>query len=123
MVDTFVAVRSPRRRRTDPDDLGSLLGVLRDVHTRARPTPQKRQPREREPDAGEPEEDEPAMAELYAAIAALPEDFRDAVVAVDLMGLSHREAARALRTRESILSIRVDRGRRRLAVKLRQPDR
>jgi RNA polymerase sigma-70 factor (ECF subfamily) len=57
-------------------------------------------------------------AELYAAIAALPDSFRDAIVAVDLMGLSHREAAKALRTREATISTRVHRGRQRLRLKL-----
>ncbi len=57
-------------------------------------------------------------AELYAAIATLPGDFRDAVVAVDLMGLSYREAAKALRTREATITTRVFRGRKRLADQL-----
>jgi len=46
-------------------------------------------------------------AELYGAIAALPPDFRDAVVAIDVMGLSYREAARALRVREATITTRV----------------
>jgi RNA polymerase sigma-70 factor (ECF subfamily) len=57
-------------------------------------------------------------AELYAAIATLPEDFRDAVVAVDLLGLSYREAAKSLRTREATITTRVYRGRQRLAKQL-----
>ena len=35
-------------------------------------------------------------AELVAAIAELPDEFRDALVAVDIAGLSYREAARLL---------------------------
>ena len=37
------------------------------------------------------------------AIAALPSDFREALVAVDVLGLRYREAARALRIREGTL--------------------
>jgi RNA polymerase sigma-70 factor (ECF subfamily) len=36
------------------------------------------------------------VRELYAAIAALPEDFRFTLVAIDVMGLSYRDAARSL---------------------------
>ena len=32
---------------------------------------------------------------VYAAIGELPTEFRDAIVAVDVVGLSYREAARA----------------------------
>ena len=53
--------------------------------------------------------------ELMRAIAALPELYRDAVVAVDVVGLSYREAARSLRTREATLTTRLHRGRQRLA--------
>lgn len=50
--------------------------------------------------------------ELYAAIATLPQDFRLAIVAVDMLGLSYGEAARALGTRESTVTTRLFRARR-----------
>ena len=50
--------------------------------------------------------------ELYAAVAALPDDFRDVLVAVDVAGLSYKEAARALRVREGTVMSRLHRGRR-----------
>ena len=50
--------------------------------------------------------------ELYAAVAALPDDFRDVLVAVDVAGLSYKEAARALRIREGTVMSRLHRGRR-----------
>jgi RNA polymerase sigma-70 factor (ECF subfamily) len=50
--------------------------------------------------------------ELYAAVAALPEDFRDVLVAVDIAGLSYREAARALCIREGTVMSRLYRARR-----------
>jgi RNA polymerase sigma-70 factor (ECF subfamily) len=55
------------------------------------------------------------MSELYAVIAALPDDFRDALVAIDLVGLSYREAARALRVKEATITTRLHRARQRVA--------
>jgi RNA polymerase sigma-70 factor (ECF subfamily) len=124
--ETFARVLSKRRHVRGEDDLGYLLRVLRNVHISAHRT-RMRRPREvampDERDAfSDPRASSPQRhletAELYAAIAALPPDFRDAVVAVDLMGLSYREAAQALKTREATITTRVYRGRKRLAVKL-----
>src|SRR5208282_5842662 len=53
--------------------------------------------------------------EVYAAIAALPEDFRLAIVAVDVLGLSYREAARALHAREATITTRLFRARKQIA--------
>jgi DNA-directed RNA polymerase specialized sigma24 family protein len=57
--------------------------------------------------------------EIYALIAALPADFREALVAVDVLGLSYREAGRALRVREATITTRLNRARQRLARTLR----
>ena len=54
-------------------------------------------------------------AEVYAAISVLPDDFRDALVAIDLVGLSYREAARALGVRETTITTRLYRARQRVA--------
>jgi len=53
--------------------------------------------------------------ELLATIAALPKRFRDALVAVDLVGLSYREAARLLDTPEATIATRLFRARQRIA--------
>ena len=53
--------------------------------------------------------------ELMAAIATAPKLYRDAVVAVDVVGLSYRQAARRLRTREATITTRLHRGRRYVA--------
>ena len=55
------------------------------------------------------------MQEVYATIAGLPEDRRLALVAVDVLGLSYREAARALRVREATLTTRLFRARKQVA--------
>jgi predicted DNA-binding protein (UPF0251 family) len=52
------------------------------------------------------------IQEVYGAIATLPEDFRMTLVAVDVLGLSYREAARALRVREATITTRLFRARR-----------
>ena len=56
--------------------------------------------------------------QVYAAIAALPQEFRDALVAVDITGLSYPEAARALGVPEGTLTSRLFRARERVARRL-----
>jgi RNA polymerase sigma-70 factor (ECF subfamily) len=58
------------------------------------------------------------VKELYATIAELPEDFRLALVAVDVLGLSYRDAARALRVREATITTRLFRARKQIAQRL-----
>jgi RNA polymerase sigma-70 factor (ECF subfamily) len=58
------------------------------------------------------------VQEIYATIAELPESFRLALVAVDVLGLSYREAARALRVREATLTTRLFRARKQVAARL-----
>jgi RNA polymerase sigma-70 factor (ECF subfamily) len=58
------------------------------------------------------------VKEIYATIAELPEDFRLALVAVDVLGLSYREASRALKVREATLTTRLFRARKQIAGKL-----
>ena len=52
------------------------------------------------------------IGELYAAIAELPERYRLALVAVDLLGLSYGEAGRSLGLREATVATRLFRARR-----------
>jgi RNA polymerase sigma-70 factor, ECF subfamily len=53
--------------------------------------------------------------ELMEAIASAPAPYRDAVIAVDVLGLSYRDAARSLRTQEATISSRLHRGRQHVA--------
>jgi len=121
--ETFAQVlRRPRLVRSD-DDSGYLLRALRNTYI-AGLRRAVRRPGEvpltddlelvPDPTAPQPERQLEAT-ELYAAIAALPDDLRDAVMAIDVVGLSYREAARALRVREATLATRLHRGRKRLA--------
>jgi len=59
--------------------------------------------------------------EVYAAIAMLPDDSRDALIAVDVVGMSYQEAARALGLRDGTLTSRLHRARRRMADLLDPP--
>lgn len=125
--ETFARVlRKPRLLRND-DDIGYLLRVLRNTFVSGRRAAARRPVTDPLPEDLALIEDRSAprpeaqieVAELYAAISALPEQFRDALIAVDVAGLSYREAARALRVREATLTTRVHRARRRVADALR----
>jgi RNA polymerase sigma-70 factor (ECF subfamily) len=121
--ETFARVlRKPRLLRAE-DDIGYLLRVLRNTYFSSLRTARRRPQTEPLPDSLDLIEDPRSRTplehlesgELYATIAALPEAFRDALVAVDLIGLSYREAARALRVREATLTTRLHRARQRVA--------
>ena len=58
------------------------------------------------------------VSEIFDAIAELPDDFRLAIVAVDVLGLSYGEAAAALDAREATITTRLYRARQRIARQL-----
>jgi RNA polymerase sigma-70 factor, ECF subfamily len=121
--ETYVQVlRKPRLLRSD-DDLGYLMRVLRNTFY-SRYRSEARRPRDsplqehEELVEGRPLAQPAAAAEtseVIAAVAALPEPYRETVAAVDLAGLSYKEAARALRTREGTVMSRLSRGREQVA--------
>jgi RNA polymerase sigma-70 factor, ECF subfamily len=121
--ETFAKVLGKPRFLRSEDDIGYLLRVLRNTFLS-----QRRSAARRPQTASLPEdlswlEDPSAVqpearidsAELYGAISALPDDFRDALIAIDVVGLSYREAARALRVREATITTRLHRARQRVA--------
>jgi RNA polymerase sigma-70 factor, ECF subfamily len=117
--DTFVHVlRRPRLLRSD-DAAGYLLRALRNTHI-SRHRAGARRPTT-VPLLDTDSNDRAKVAgtcdarELMAAIAATPQPYRDAVVAVDVVGLSYRQAARNLRTREATITSRLYRGRQHIA--------
>jgi len=61
------------------------------------------------------------IREVYSTIAELPDDFRLALVAVDALGLSHREASRALKVQEATLTTRPSHARMHLSSRLPDP--
>jgi|SRR5664279_2383405 RNA polymerase sigma-70 factor (ECF subfamily) len=124
--ETFAQVlRKPRLLRAD-DDLGYLLRVLRNTFFSQGRAARRRPQTQPLPDDLDRVEDKTAAqpeariesAHVYAAIAALPDDFRDVLVAIDVVGLSYREAARTLRVREATVTTRLHRARQRVATAL-----
>jgi RNA polymerase sigma-70 factor (ECF subfamily) len=121
--ETYTKIlEKPRWLRSD-EDLGYLLRVLRNTHySRLRAAGRRLRPEplpdelDRVPDHNAPEpQDALDLEALYGLIADLPDAFREALVAIDLVGLSYREASRALRVREGTITTRLYRARQRLA--------
>jgi RNA polymerase sigma-70 factor, ECF subfamily len=56
-----------------------------------------------------------AVSEVLATVAALPDAFKEVLVAVDVVGLSYREASQLLRVPEATVTTRLYRARRRVA--------
>jgi RNA polymerase sigma-70 factor (ECF subfamily) len=108
------------------DDLGYLLRVLRNTCLSGRRMAARRPHTVSMPEAPALLEDRSASKpdagmehiELYEAVASLPEMFRDVLVAIDVVGLSYREAAGALHVREATITTRLHRARQRVARQL-----
>src|SRR3954469_17054269 len=117
--ETYARVLSRPRLLRNDDDLGYLLRALRNTFLNERRTRSRRLRAEPLPDqidiVADPRAAQPHEAlearDLYAAIAALPDDFRDVLVAVDVTGLSYKEAANALKIREGTVMSRLFRAR------------
>ncbi len=121
--ETFARVLAQPRILRNDDDLGYLLRVMRNTFISRLRTAQRR-PRSRElPEHVElvdvratgHADDVVHAHDILAEVAALPDVFRDAVVAVDVVGLSYAEAARVLGTKEATITSRVHRGRTQVA--------
>src|ERR1700754_1301352 len=84
------------QRQLDPEALGDHIDLIEDPTAPAA-------------------ESRVESAELYGAIARLPDDFRDALGAIDVVGVSYREAGPALRVREATITTRLHRARQRVA--------
>jgi RNA polymerase sigma-70 factor, ECF subfamily len=128
--ETFARVLAkPRLLRRD-DDLGYLLKVLRNTFLSRRRAAARRPPvadmpegfEAADPVAGRRPEQAVVAREVFAYIAALPEAFRDALVAVDVAGLSYAEAARVLGVKEATVTSRLYRARAQVAAGM-DPDR
>jgi RNA polymerase sigma-70 factor (ECF subfamily) len=124
--ETYARVLAKPRFLRSEDDLGYLLRTLRNTFLnqkrtesrRLRPAPLPEQlDGLADPHAADPEAALEAR-ELYAAIASLPGDYRDVVVAVDVAGLTYKETARALRIREGTVMSRLYRARQQVVRRL-----
>jgi RNA polymerase sigma-70 factor (ECF subfamily) len=122
--ETYARVLARPRLLRGEDDVGYLLRALRNTLVSQRRAASRR-PATSELDdeaaASRPSDDPAEVTEtrrVFAAIAQLPDDFRDALVAVDVAGLSYPEAARALGVPEGTLTSRLFRARDRVAALL-----
>jgi RNA polymerase sigma-70 factor, ECF subfamily len=122
--DTFERVlRRPRFVRRE-QDLAYLLRVLRNTWISSK----RAQRAVAVAPTGDEVDDVPAGddpigqtidgAVLLAELRSLTPPLREAVVAVDIVGLSYREAARALGTKEGTIMSRLHRGRGQIAARL-----
>ena len=121
--ETFAKVLSRRREIGSDDPLPYLLQVLRNTFVSGLRT-RDRRPRTAAIDEAEavfaaPVSDGPQARvearEVFAAIAALPPEYRDVIAAVDVAGLSYAEAAEALGIPQGTVMSRLYRGRGRVA--------
>jgi RNA polymerase sigma-70 factor, ECF subfamily len=121
--ETFARVLAKPRRVRGEDDVGYLLQALRNTFISSRraaarrPTPDTLdegiEPVDRRT-ATRPEQAVEAR-EVFAVIASLADPFRDALVAVDVAGLSYGEAAELLGAKEATITSRLFRARAQVA--------
>jgi RNA polymerase sigma-70 factor, ECF subfamily len=121
--ETYARVLAKPRLLRSEDDLGYLLRALRNTFLVGRRTASRRPrtepfPDELEPAGGRTPEAELEAREVFVAISALPPDFRDVLVAVDVAGLSYDETARALRIAQGTVMSRLYRARQQVARRL-----
>jgi RNA polymerase sigma-70 factor (ECF subfamily) len=127
--ETFALVLAKPRRIRNQDDLGYLLKVLRNTFISSRRAAARRlapdaldeQLEPADPSAASRPEQAAEAREVFAAIAALPDVFRDALVAVDVAGLSYAEAAELLETKEATITSRLYRARAQVVIGMESP--
>jgi RNA polymerase sigma-70 factor, ECF subfamily len=125
--ETFARVLARPRFLRGQDELAYLMRTLRNTFLIQRRTASRRPQitattlEQAEPvdhsSARRPEEAAHAR-ELLATISTLSEDHRLALIAVDIVGLSYREAANALGTKEQTIAVRLFRARERMVREL-----
>jgi RNA polymerase sigma-70 factor (ECF subfamily) len=124
--ETFARLLARPRLLRREDDLAYLLRALRNTFINQKRSERRRLRAAPLPDqldlVADPHALQPDAAleagELYAAVAALSDDFRDVLVAVDVAGLSYKEAAHALRIREGTVMSRLYRARQQVVRRL-----
>jgi RNA polymerase sigma-70 factor (ECF subfamily) len=114
--ETYARVLSRPRALSGGNDYQYLAGTLRNVvhdHWRSE------QRRIRLVPDDPPQHDDPEArahaAEVFAAVATLPETYRHVVAAVDVAGMSYAQAAKTLGIPVGTVMSRLHRGRARLA--------
>lgn len=125
--ETCARVLARPRRLHGEDELAYLMTVLRNTFLTTLRTASRRPrasatPLEEldpvDPRAGDRPAEAVEAREVFAAIGGLPERYRLALVAVDIVGLSYREAGQVLETREATVATRLFRARQLVARRL-----
>jgi len=121
--ETYARVLAKPRFLRNDDDLGYLMRVLRNTFYSQRRTATRRPQTQdldehveiADPRAGLRPAEAAESNQVFEFIARLQPDFRDALVAVDVVGLSYGEAARLLGTKEATITSRLFRARGQVA--------
>jgi RNA polymerase sigma-70 factor (ECF subfamily) len=124
--ETYARVLARPRRVRDGGELPYLLVALRHTFLSGRRTASRRPVTTALPDDVEPADQRSALRpeeaagarEVFGHIAALAPAFRDAIVAVDLVGLSYGEAGRMLDVPEATIASRLHRARAQVALRM-----
>jgi RNA polymerase sigma-70 factor (ECF subfamily) len=126
--DTYAKVLAKPRLLRNDDDIGYLLKTMRNLFY-----DERRQSARRATDPVDPEDFErvegggasPSRAaehrELLSMVAALPAEFRDVLVAVDVAGLSYKETADLVGAPEGTVMSRLYRARKRVIAEYGPP--
>ena len=128
--ETFARILSRPRWLRAGDERAYLIQTLRNTFLTSKRTAARRpnvvttleELDAADPGTGARPEEAVIAAQVFPAIARLPESFRLALVAVDVAGLSYGEAARALGAPEATITTRLYRARQRVAREL-DPER
>jgi RNA polymerase sigma-70 factor (ECF subfamily) len=121
--DTFAKILTRPRFLRGEEDLWYLLRTLKNVFLSQRRTLAARSTSVELDEETDPIEaprsvqpDQAAEArEVYAAISELPDGLREALIAIDVVGLSYEEAAKSLKVRQGTITSRLFRARARVA--------
>ena len=124
--ETFARVLARPRRVHASGELPYLLVTLRHTFVSGRRAASRRPVTAPLPEDLEPADQRTALRpeeaaathEVFAHIAALPGHFRDALVAVDVAGLSYGEAAEMLGIPEATVASRLHRARAHVAARM-----
>jgi RNA polymerase sigma-70 factor (ECF subfamily) len=128
--ETFARVLAKPRHVHASGELPYLLVTLRHTFLSGRRAAARRPVTTAMPEEVEPADPRTAMRpenaaaahEIFLHIASLPQNFRDALVAVDVAGLSYGEAADMLDVPEATIASRLHRARAHVAARM-DPDR
>jgi RNA polymerase sigma-70 factor, ECF subfamily len=118
--DTYAKVLAKPRLLRNDDDIGYLLKTMRNLFYDERRQATRRATEPVDPEDFERVEGSSGPAEtaerreVLGVVAALPQEFRDVLVAVDVAGLSYKETADALGVPEGTVMSRLYRARKRV---------